>query len=114
MTINENFEEAFNEWWEPDPDEGYTDLPYPDIDKEKQRAIFLAGYLWGSRKPVYQMSVTQYTAIVKAIEGKIRDERWVGLTYEDQKAIADIAGAEDWHDYQVMDAIEAKLKEKNT
>ena len=83
MTINENFEEAFNEWWEPDPDEGYTDLPYPDIDKEKQRAIFLAGYLWGSRKPVYQMSVTQYTAIVKAIEGKIRDERWVGLTPDD-------------------------------
>ena len=51
---DKNFEEAFKLWWEPDPDEPDADLPYPDISKEKQRAIFLAGYMWGSRKPVYQ------------------------------------------------------------
>jgi hypothetical protein len=70
----ENFEEAFNTWWEPDSDEE-SDLPYPDISKEKQRAIFLAGYLWGNRKPTWQMSAAQYAAIVKMIEEKIRKEK---------------------------------------
>ena len=70
----DSFEEAFNEWWMPDPDE-VSDLPYPDISKEKQRAIFLAGYLWGNRKPTYQMSVAQYASIVRAIEKKIREEK---------------------------------------
>ena len=70
--MSDSFEEAFEAWWE-DDEEG--DLPYADISKEKQRAIFLAGYLWGSRKPVYQMSVTQYAVIVKAIEEKIRKEK---------------------------------------
>ena len=72
--MTDSFEEAFNLWWEPDPDEE-SDLPYPDISKEKQRAIFLAGYLWGSRKPTWQMSISQYTSIVKAIEEKIRKEK---------------------------------------
>jgi hypothetical protein len=71
----DSFEEAFKLWWEPDPDDGEGDLPYKDISKKKQRAIFLAGYLWGSRKPTWQMSVTQYTAIVRAIEEKIRKEK---------------------------------------
>jgi len=68
-----NFEEAFNLWWEDDEDGG--DLPYKDISKKKQRAIFLAGYLWGNRKPTYQMSLAEYTSIVKAIEQKIREEK---------------------------------------
>lgn len=70
---NSSFDDAFEEWWKDDGEGG--DLPYPDISKDKQRAIFLAGYLWGSRKPVYQMSVSQYTSIVKAIEAKIREEK---------------------------------------
>lgn len=75
MTTGKNFDEAFNEWWEPHPDDGECDLPYKDISKEKQRAIFLAGYLWGSRKPVYMMNATQYALIVKSIEEKIRKEK---------------------------------------
>ena len=71
----DNFEEAFNTWWEPDPDEEEADLPYKDISKEKQRAIFLAGYLWGNRKPTWQMSVAQYTAIVKMVKEQIRKEQ---------------------------------------
>jgi hypothetical protein len=70
----DNFEEAFKTWWNPDPDEE-SDLPYPDISKKKQKAIFLAGYLWGSRKPIYQMSATNYMVIVRAIEEKIRKEK---------------------------------------
>ena len=71
--MTDSFEEAFELWWEDDGEGG--DLPYPDISKEKQRAIFLAGYLWGSRKPTYMMSVSQYTAIVRAVEEKIRKEK---------------------------------------
>jgi hypothetical protein len=70
----DNFEEAFNTWWEPDPDEE-SDLPYPDISKEKQRAIFLAGYLWGNRKPTWQMNAAQYAAIVKMVKEQIRKEK---------------------------------------
>jgi hypothetical protein len=39
---------------------------------------------------------------------------WVGLTDEERKTICNLADADDWHDFQVMDAVEAKLKEKNT
>ena len=70
----DNFEEAFNTWWEPDPDEE-SDLPYPDISKEKQRAIFLAGYLWGKRKPTWQMNAAQYAAIVKMVKEQILKEK---------------------------------------
>jgi hypothetical protein len=38
---------------------------------------------------------------------------WVGLTDEERKTICNLADADDWHDFQVMDAVEAKLKEKN-
>ena len=38
---------------------------------------------------------------------------WVGLTDEERKTICNLADADDWHDFQVMDATEAKLKEKN-
>lgn len=38
---------------------------------------------------------------------------WRGLTDEEQKTISDLASANDWHDFDVMDATETKLKEKN-
>ena len=38
---------------------------------------------------------------------------WVSLTDEERKTIFKLAAANDWHDYQVMDAVESKLKEKN-
>ena len=39
---------------------------------------------------------------------------WVGLTDEDKEFIAKRASVYDWHDYEVIEASEAKLKEKNT
>ena len=39
---------------------------------------------------------------------------WVGLTDDERKTICNLADADDWHDFQVMDAVEAKLKEKNS
>ena len=38
---------------------------------------------------------------------------WVGLKDDERKTICNLADADDWHDFQVMDATEAKLKEKN-
>ena len=47
--------------------------------------------------------------------GYVEPQReWVGLTDEERKTICNLADADDWHDFQVMDAVEAKLKEKNT
>ena len=39
---------------------------------------------------------------------------WVGLTDEDKKEIYEQADAESWHDQPLLEAVEAKLKEKNT
>ena len=39
---------------------------------------------------------------------------WVGLTDEDKKAIYEQADIEGWHDQPLLEAVEAKLKEKNT
>jgi len=39
---------------------------------------------------------------------------WVGLTDEDKDFIVKRASVYDWHDYEVIEATEAKLKEKNT
>ena len=53
---------------------------------------------------------------VCASEGhKIQPQRtWVGLTDEDKDFIVKRASVYDWHDYEVIQATEAKLKEKNT
>ena len=39
---------------------------------------------------------------------------WVGLTDDERKTICNLADADDWHDFQIMDATEANLKKKNT
>jgi hypothetical protein len=38
---------------------------------------------------------------------------WVGLTDEEKKAIYEKADSENWHDQPLLEAVEAKLKEKN-
>ena len=38
---------------------------------------------------------------------------WVRLTDEEKKAIYEKADAENWHDQPLLEAVEAKLKEKN-
>ena len=40
-------------------------------------------------------------------------QKWVGLTDEDTANICMQGDLNDWHDEQVIDAVEAKLKEKN-
>jgi hypothetical protein len=42
------------------------------------------------------------------------EREWVGLTDEDKDFIVKRASVYDWHDYEVIEATEAKLKEKNT
>ena len=41
-------------------------------------------------------------------------KEWVGLTDEEKKAIYEQADTENWHDQPLLEAVEAKLKEKNT
>lgn len=43
-----------------------------------------------------------------------KPKEWVGLTDEDKKAIYEQADIEGWHDRPLLEAVEAKLKEKNT
>lgn len=69
---DKDFEEVFGYYW--DGDEG-DDEPITDVSKDRAREIFLSGYLFGRRKPVYQMSATQYQVLVKMIEEKIRKEK---------------------------------------
>jgi hypothetical protein len=45
---------------------------------------------------------------------KCSEREWQGLTDEEKKAIYEKADAENWHDQPLLEAIEAKLKEKNT
>jgi len=40
--------------------------------------------------------------------------KWVGLTDEEHHEIVLFAESGDWHDFEVINATEAKLKEKNT
>ena len=40
--------------------------------------------------------------------------KWVGLTDEEKDALYKQADAENWHDQPLLEAVEAKLKEKNT
>ena len=40
-------------------------------------------------------------------------KEWVGLTDEEKKAIYEQADAENWHDQPLLEAVEAKLKDKN-
>ena len=39
---------------------------------------------------------------------------WVGLTDDEKKAIYEKADVENWHDQPLLEAVEAKLKEKNS
>ncbi len=41
------------------------------------------------------------------------EKEWVGLTDEEKKAIYEKADSENWHDQPLLEAVEAKLKEKN-
>ena len=53
-------------------------------------------------------ALERFAYIVAAAE-----REWVGLTDEEKKAIYEKADAENWHDQPLLEAVEAKLKEKN-
>lgn len=68
-----DFEEAFQYYWEGDEDDG--DEPITDVSRDRAKEIFLSGYLFGRRKPVYQMGAMQYQALVKMIRAQIEKEK---------------------------------------
>lgn len=70
--IDVDFEEAFKYYWEGDEDD---DEPITDVSRERAKQIFLSGYLFGRRKPVYQMGAAQYQALVKLIRAQIEKEK---------------------------------------
>jgi len=50
----------------------------------------------------------------KVVEHVETKKEWVGLTDSEKKTIYQEAANEDWTDLDVINATEAKLKEKNT
>jgi hypothetical protein len=80
--------------------------PYEEID-------FPNGFLrWIREDGMYVCSLTEEQMVkIKAIHEAPRT--WVGLTDEDKDFIVKRASVYDWHDYEVIEATEAKLKEKN-
>jgi hypothetical protein len=67
---DKNMDDAFEEWWEGDPD----DEPIDFVSKKQAKQIFTAGYLWGSRRPVFQMSAAQLAVLTKMIREQIERE----------------------------------------
>ncbi len=63
-------EYAFKTWWDGDPD----DEPIDYVTKKQAKEIFTAGYLLGSRKPVWQMSLAHYEALGKMIKRKMEEQ----------------------------------------
>lgn len=53
------------------------------------------------------------TTVNRAVDAMSK-RTWAGLTDEDKDFIVKRASVYDWHDYEVIEATEAKLKEKNT
>jgi hypothetical protein len=44
----------------------------------------------------------------------LEKKEWVGLTDDEKKAIYEKADLENWHDQPLLEAVEEKLKEKNS
>jgi hypothetical protein len=64
-------DKAFEEWWVGDPD----DEPIDYVTKKQAKEIFTAGYLLGSRRPVWQMSAAHLAVLTKMIRQKIEQEK---------------------------------------
>jgi hypothetical protein len=67
---DKNMDQAFKDWWEGDPD----DEPIDYVTKKQAKEIFTAGYLWGSRRPVWQMSVSHLAALKRLIREEMENE----------------------------------------
>ena len=64
--------------------------------------------------PYLQEILHNITTRLAALEDTQEKKEWVGLTDDEKKAIYEQADAESWHDQPLLEAVEAKLKEKNT
>lgn len=67
----------------------------------------------------FEVATTHFSKDRQEIQAAIKalaqpEKEWVGLTDEDKKAIYEQADIEGWHDRPLLEAVEAKLKEKNT
>lgn len=67
---DKNMDQAFRDWWEGDPD----DEPIDYVTKKQAKEIFTAGYLWGSRRPVWQMNATHLAILTRMIREQIEKE----------------------------------------
>jgi hypothetical protein len=59
------------------------------------------------------MICTKINESCKPLYTSPQQRTWVGLTDEEQHEIVLFAESGDWHDFEVINATEAKLKEKN-
>jgi len=64
--------------------------------------------------PHLQQILHDITVRITKLEEAQQQRTWVGLTDEDQFNLVHAMNENDWDAVQMMDAIEAKLKEKNT
>lgn len=62
---------AFEDWWKGDPD----DKPIDYVTKKQAKKIFTAGYLWGSRKPIWQISASSLAVLTRMIREQIEKEK---------------------------------------
>ena len=67
------------------------------------------------REAANQVIAYGYKEAIKELTIQVRAPKreWVGLTDEDTANICMQSDFNNWHDEQVIDAVEAKLKEKN-
>ena len=77
-------------------------LRKPRLD---QGADYERGFIDGMQ---YQMQ----SSVDKAVNA-MSQRTWIGLTDEEHHEIVLFAESGDWHDFEVINATEAKLKEKN-
>ena len=79
---------------------------------EQEPVAFVNGYFGG------YLTITCFDSTLVLPDGLALytappKKKWVGLTDEDKEFISKRAYVYDWHDYEVIEASEAKLKEKN-
>jgi hypothetical protein len=86
-------------------------LPLYTQQEQEPVAIYRAGQTKGE---VYHVQFLKEMAADEVLLYAAPVQRtWVGLTDEDKDFIVKRASVYDWHDYEVIEATEAKLKEKN-
>jgi hypothetical protein len=89
-------------------------LAQPEPNYKKALEVWLDKTEWVQEtvKP-HELGMHRADVLKQRIEEASPQRTWVGLTDEDKDFIVKRASVYDWHDYEVIEATEAKLKEKN-